>query len=168
MPPGNVYGELFRNKWPTWEHGTISIRPPHCQIRKDISRLSPPQIWKSTFECCRWFSLEIFTNWPSFCHRTIRFRKSTLCRSKIDRLVNGNYFEIFNAWLQKCLSLTCHRWCRKRCNDISFSLVQFAGTEKVPSVNRKFIYERTIDVSKIHLKWSCQLKAPQCNSKLFM
>lgn len=41
-PPGNVYGELLRNRWATWLQAAISIRPPHCQIRNDISRLSPP------------------------------------------------------------------------------------------------------------------------------
>lgn len=44
-PPGKVYGELFRNRCPTCEHGTISMRPPHCHIRNDISKLSPPQIF---------------------------------------------------------------------------------------------------------------------------
>uniref|UniRef100_A0A182KIY3 Uncharacterized protein n=1 Tax=Anopheles christyi TaxID=43041 RepID=A0A182KIY3_9DIPT len=44
-PPGNVYGELFRNRWPTCEQGAISTSPPHCHTRKDISKLSPPQIF---------------------------------------------------------------------------------------------------------------------------
>ena len=33
---------LSLNTWPTCEHGIISSVPPHCQMRKDISRFSPP------------------------------------------------------------------------------------------------------------------------------
>ena len=36
-PPGKEYGCCFRKTWPTRLQGTISKRPPHCQVRNDIS-----------------------------------------------------------------------------------------------------------------------------------
>ena len=38
-----MYGDLALKTWPTWLHGLISIFPPHSQIRKLISKFSPPQ-----------------------------------------------------------------------------------------------------------------------------
>lgn len=36
-PPGKEYGCCFRKTCPTRLQGTISKRPPHCQVRNDIS-----------------------------------------------------------------------------------------------------------------------------------
>lgn len=41
-----LYGERFRNIWPTCEHGTISNVPPHIHDLNDSSKFSPPQISK--------------------------------------------------------------------------------------------------------------------------
>lgn len=41
-----LYGDLFRNIWPTWEQGTISNVPPHIHVLNESSKFSPPHMSK--------------------------------------------------------------------------------------------------------------------------